>query len=57
MNEEITIDTVLDRLEKPILAYVQDLMTRLGMPIKKEEAENIISNIGMRIWKRKQTPQ
>lgn len=56
-KEHITIDSVLDILEKPILAYVQDLMKRAGKEITKENAENIISNVGVRILKRKLFPK
>ena len=56
IKEEITTDSVLDMLEKPILSYVQDLMKRAGMEITKENAENIISNVGLRIFKRKSNP-
>mgnify|MGYP001609875132 CR=1 FL=1 len=53
MKKEITTDDVLDLLEKPILAYIQSLMSKTGMEINKGEAENILSNVGMRVFKRK----
>ena len=53
MKEEITTEYVLDLLEKPIVEYVQGFMERAGMKIDKEGAENIVSNVGVRILQKK----
>lgn len=52
--DKITTYKVLDALEKPIVAYIQDLLRRSGnMTISEDEAKNIISNLGLRIYKNK----
>lgn len=53
MEKEITTEYVLDLLEKPIVEYVQFFMERLGMKIDKKGAENIVSNVGVRILQKK----
>ena len=44
---------ILDLLEEPIVAYVQDFIKRIGVKIDKNEAENIVSNVGLSITNRK----
>lgn len=48
-QEKIKMDEILDMLEKPIIEYVQNLMEKCGIKIDKVGAENIISNVGVRI--------
>lgn len=50
---EPNIDSVLDLFEAPLVSYVIGLMERAGMPINRDGAENILSNVGVRILKRK----
>lgn len=50
---EKEIQEVIDLLEKPLVAYTQQLLKQAGMEITKEQTENLISNIGVNICKRK----
>lgn len=52
-NEEDKAQEILNMLEKPIVEYVQNFIKRAGMKITQEEAENIVSNVGVSILKRK----
>ena len=39
---------MMDILEKPLLAYLRDLMKQAGYEIDQEGAENMLGNIGTR---------
>lgn len=52
-EEKPTLEDVLELFEKPIVAYVQELMVKVGMPVDKKGAENIVSNVGANILQRK----
>ena len=45
---------VIEMFEKPIVNYVMDFMVRVGMPVDREGAENIVCNVGSNIRVRKQ---
>jgi hypothetical protein len=48
-------EEIIELLERPILAYIQKLLEKVGEPITEDEAENLLGNIGMRRFLKNQS--
>lgn len=50
---EKELNEMIELLQKPVVEYIQKLMKLAGVELDKNQAENILSNIGTHMLKKK----